>query len=170
MADDAAEFAAFVRTHARQLERAAWLLTGDWGTAEDLVQAVLMKMWQRWDSVRSEDARPAHARKALMTTFLGWRRRRWTGEVSLGWLPEPTRGEDHAGHAAESAAVLDVLKQLPRHQRAVIVLCYFDDLTELSAAGALGCSVGTVKSQKARALRTLRADPTLRSLFADGSS
>jgi RNA polymerase sigma-70 factor (sigma-E family) len=171
MADDeAAEFAAFVQSHARQLQRAAWLLTGDWGTAQDLVQAALIKTWQRWAAIRVPDARGAYARRVLMSTFLSWRRRRRAGETSLGSVPDRASGRDEEREVAESVAVLTALKQLPPHQRAVVVLRYFDDLTEQAAAQALGCSVGTVKSQHARALRTLRTDPNLQGLFVEGNS
>ena len=166
MAADAEQVADFARAHSRQLQRAAWLLTGDWATAEDLVQAVLVKMWQRWPTIENPDARMAYARRALMTTFLGWRRRRWLGEVCLGWIPDTASADVHA---EDTAALFASLRRLPPHQRAVIVLCYFDDLTEAAAAEVLGCSVGTVKSQKSRALRTLRADAELRDLFAAGS-
>jgi RNA polymerase sigma-70 factor (sigma-E family) len=169
MADDeAAEFAAFVRSQARQLQRAAWLLTGDWGTAQDLVQAALTKTWQRWAAIRLPDARGAYARRVLMSTFLSWRRRRRPGEMSFGAVPDRATGHDQESEAAETVAVLAALKQLPPRQRAVVVLRYYDDLTEQAAAQALGCSVGTVKSQHARAMRTLRADADLRAMFSEG--
>jgi RNA polymerase sigma factor (sigma-70 family) len=90
--------------------------------------------------------------------------------MSLGSVPDRASDRDEEREVAESVAVLMALKQLPPHQRAVVVLRYFDDLTEQAAAHALGCSVGTVKSQHARALRTLRADPNLQVWFSEGSS
>jgi RNA polymerase sigma-70 factor (sigma-E family) len=164
---DAAEFAEFVASHARQLQRAAWLLTGDWGNAEDLVQTALTRTWQHWTSVRHPDARAAYTRRVVVTTFLGWRRRRSVDE-SLGWVPDRAAHGSRENEFVDSVAVLAALKLLPPRQRAVVVLRYFDDLTEHAAADALGCSVGTVKSQNARALRTLRADPNLQALFAEG--
>lgn len=160
----AEEFTAFVRAHSRQLQRAAWLLTGDWASAEDLVQSALLRTWQHWDSVRVPEARAAYARRVLMTTFLNRRRRRRLAEVPLA---------ADAGNAVEGVDLADrdalfrALRALPSHQRAVVVLRYFDDLTERAAAEVLGCGVGTVKSQTARALRALRADPDLLALFVE---
>jgi RNA polymerase sigma-70 factor (sigma-E family) len=160
--DSEEQFAQFVRCCAPALLRAAWLLSGDWASAEDLVQAALLRTWQRWSSVRAETAQ-AYARRVIMTTFLGWRRRRWAGELALGWMPDDAAPGDLAVDVAEQHAVAAALLRLPRRQRAVIVLRYFDDLTEADTAAALGCSVGAVKTHASRALRTLRANPELQS-------
>jgi RNA polymerase sigma-70 factor (sigma-E family) len=167
--EDEMEFSAFVRSHSGELQRMAWLLTGDWSTAQDLAQSSLTKTWRRWPAIRRRDAPEAYVRMVMMRTFLAWRRRRWVGEVALGWLPERAADGDVADDVAQREAVLSALRRLPRQQRAVIVLRYFADLSEQSTADALRCRVGTVKSQASRALTTLRANAALRAAIAEGS-
>jgi RNA polymerase sigma-70 factor (sigma-E family) len=164
---DSAEFNAFVRDSSRALQRTAWLLTGNWASAEDLVQAALLKTWTRWDRVDDSTAH-AYARRVMLSIFLGWRTRRWNLELPLGWLPDAPR-EEPFDQLAVRAALITALHDLPRQQRAVVVLRYFEDLTETATAEALGCSVGTVKSHTARALATLRATPGLASLVDEGA-
>jgi DNA-directed RNA polymerase specialized sigma24 family protein len=96
MAGDAQEFAAFVRSHSRQLQREGYLLTGNWSTAEDLVQVALTTMWQRWDSLDQPDAHLAYARRVVMTTFLDWRRRLSFRERPTEWVTQDTSGDDLA--------------------------------------------------------------------------
>lgn len=167
-AADADEFAAFVRANSRQLQRAAWLLTGNWGTAEDLVQTALTRTWQRWAAIRAPEVRLPYVRRTLLTTFVSDRRRHRVVEVSLGAAPDAAVGADPAVDIAQRAVVLAALERLPRLQRAVVVLRYFDDLTELAAADALGCSVGTVKSSASRAFEKLRLDPHLSAALTEG--
>lgn len=156
-------FEAYVAARGGALWRTAWLLTGDAQRAEDLVQAALAKCWPRWADLRSEHGPDAYVRRAMLTTYTDWRRRRWTGEVPSDVVPEPTAG-------APGSTVVDVdlrhdvlraLAALPRGQRAVVVLRFYDDLTEAATAEALGISVGTVKSQTARAMATLRTSGLL---------
>jgi RNA polymerase sigma-70 factor (sigma-E family) len=147
-------FEDYVAARSRALWRSAWLLTGDRHKAEDLVQTALMKCWRRWDRISDAGAIDAYVRRALATTYTDWWRRRWNGEVPTAELPEATaRPGDDPGIRQD---VLVALAGLPRGQRAVVVLRFFDDLTEAQAAEALGVTVGTVKSQTARALRNLR--------------
>jgi RNA polymerase sigma-70 factor (sigma-E family) len=166
---DEEEFSAFVRSRSDDLQRMAWLLTGDWSMAQDLVQASLVKTWQRWRAIRRRDAPEVYVRRVLMTTFLGWRRRRWTSEVALGWLPENAGFGDVAADAAQHEVIAAALRRLPKQQRAVIVLRFLADLSEQDAADAMGCSVGTVKSHTSRALATLRANGALRDAMAEES-
>jgi DNA-directed RNA polymerase specialized sigma24 family protein len=112
---DEEEFSAFVRSHSGELQRLAWLLTGDWSTAQDLVQSSSTKTWQRWRSIRRRDAPEAYVRRVMMTTFLGWRRRRWIGEVALGWLPEDADPRDVAADVARHEAVVAALRRLPNN-------------------------------------------------------
>lgn len=163
------EFSAFVRSSSGELQRMAWLLTGDWSTAQDLVQTSLAKTWQRWRSIRRHDMPEAYVHRVMMTTFLSWRRRAWVGELALGWLPERTVDGDFADAVAQHEAVLAALRELPKRQRAVIVLRYFGDLSEQATADALRCSVGTVKSQAFRALAALRSNAVLRTAIAGGN-
>lgn len=146
-------FEEYVAARGRALWRSAWLLTGDRHRAEDLVQTALMKCWRRWDRIADAQAVDAYVRRTMATTYTDWWRRRWTGEVPTGELPEQAAGTPDPGLRQD---VVDALARLPRGQRVVVVLRYFDDLTEAQTAEALGISVGTVKSQASRALRTLR--------------
>lgn len=151
-------FEEYVATRGRALWKSAWLLTGDAQRAEDLVQTALVKCWRRWDKIAADGSVDGYVRRTLVTTFTDWHRRRWTGEVPTADLPEGWTGD---ADLAVRRDVLSALALLPRGQRAVIVLRFYDDLTEAQTAEALGVSVGTVKSQTARALKTLRVSEFL---------
>jgi RNA polymerase sigma-70 factor (sigma-E family) len=145
-----------------RLLRSAWLLTGDWHRAEDLVQTVLARAYSRWPRLR--DGTPdAYLRAMLATTYLSWWRRRWRGEIPSSSLPDPAGASPHDGVELRHV-VAEALARLPGRQRAVLMLRYHGDLTEAATAEALGLSVGTVKSYTARALATLRADDRLRAI------
>src|SRR5690349_9260999 len=88
MSVDDAAFSEFVRANSRALVRVAWLMTGDSAAAEDLAQAALAHTWVRWRRIRSPEAAGIYVRKVMLTTYRGWRRRRWTGEVACDVLPE----------------------------------------------------------------------------------
>lgn len=155
-------FEEYVALRGASLWRSAWLLTGDAQRAEDLVQTALAKCWRRWDTIAHDGSVDGYVRRVLVTTYTDWRRRRWNGEVP---------GARHTGGEAAPSAdlavrhdVLTALARLPRGQRAVIVLRFYEDLTEAQTAAALGVTVGTVKSQTARALATLRASELLEGL------
>ncbi len=158
-------FEEFVAARSGDLWRSAYLLTGDAQKAEDLLQTALLKAWRRWGSIARDGAVEGYVRRVLVTTYTDWWRRKWSGEVPTEAMPE-RRG---SGQVATSEAdqvdqrqdMLAALATLTRGQRAVVVLRYFDDLTEQETAVALGCSVGTVKSQSSRALAALRSSPLL---------
>lgn len=148
-----------------RLLRSAWLLTGDWHRAEDLVQTVLARAYGRWSRIGG-DTPDAYLRAMLATTYLSWRRRRWRAEVPAATVPDRMRPDPIEG--AEVRHVLaTALSRLPHQQRAVLMLRFHADLTEAATAQALGIRVGTVKSYTARAIATLRADPVLRSAFVE---
>ena len=151
----------FVALRSSALLRSAWLLTGDWASAQDLVQETLGRVWVRWDRITRRDAPDAYVRRVMMTTWLGWRRRRSHDELPLGELPERPLSTGAHEISELRSSLLPALRSLPPRQRAVVVLRYFEDLTEAQVAEALGCAVGTVKSQCARALAQLRVDPRL---------
>lgn len=151
-------FDGFVAARGDALWRSAWLLTGDRQLAEDLVQTALGKSWRAWERVGA-DGFEAYVRRVMYTTYISWWRRKWRGERPTEHLPEhPAATEDRDARNDLVAA----LGGLPRGQRAVVVLRYFEDLTEQQTATALGIGVGTVKSQCSRALATLRSSPHLR--------
>ena len=157
MTDDAA-FCAFVTARSAALLRTAYLLTHDEGMAEDLLQTALTKTWFVWDRLDDDPLR--YVRRVLVTTSVSWWRRRWTHELPTEALPElPVPGaiDDRAG--AQDLWI--AIGHIPVRQRAVIVLRYYEDLSEAETADLLGCSVGTVKSQCSRALAKLRLDTAL---------
>jgi RNA polymerase sigma-70 factor (sigma-E family) len=162
LVDCAEDFRRFVVTRQRALLRTAWLLTGDWAIAEDLVQTALMRAWPHWERIRSGDRADAYVRRIMVNKSIDWRTRRWRAEVPTEVLPE-TQAGGSAGSEAHHLLLLAV-RSLPPRQRATIVLRYFDDLSEADTAAAMGCSVGTVKSQSAKALATLRRHPDLADL------
>jgi RNA polymerase sigma-70 factor (sigma-E family) len=151
------DFDAFVAARAKVLWRAAWLLTGDHHRAEDLVQTSLAKAYPHFSRLGDDEAFEAYLRTTMYHTYLAWWRRRWTGEVPSDVDGGATTEPDVALHHDLVRALAD----LPRQQRAVVVLTYFDDLSHPRAAEVLGISVGTVKSTLARALAKLRVSPRL---------
>jgi RNA polymerase sigma-70 factor (sigma-E family) len=158
VATAAVEFDAFVAARSSALLRTAYLLTRDHALAEDLLQTSLTKAWFAWS--RIETGPEAYVRKVLVNTYATWWRRRWNGEHATDELPET--GVASAADASDATHDLwQAMGRLPRRQRAVVVLRYFEDLSESETADLLGCSVGTVKSQASKALAKLRIDPAL---------
>lgn len=144
-----ADFEGFVFARRDALLRTAYLLTGDHHDAEDLVQSALIKVVPKW--ARIKDRPEPYVRKVLARESVNrWRGRRWR-EVTTDLVPETTHHD-----SVDRIALLEDLRGLSPRQRAVLVLRYFDDLTEADTAAALGISVGTVKSQAHDALAHLR--------------
>jgi RNA polymerase sigma-70 factor (ECF subfamily) len=166
--DHESDFRQYVAVRQRALLRTAWLLTGDWGAAEDLVQTALVRAWPHWRRIGGGQGADAYVRRIMVNTAVDWRSRRWRGEVPTEQLPESPAT---SASATELHLVLvQALRGLPPRQRATVVLRYFDDLTEAATAEAMGCSVGTVKSQTSRALAALRRHPGLSDLELQGSA
>ena len=155
------DFAEFVEARQRALQRTAWLLTGDWALAEDLVQTALARVWPRWRRIVRGDDPEIYVRKVMLNTWLTWKRRRWRWEQARDVLPEPGEPGDLASDFAAREAIRDLLGTLTDRQRTVLVLRVFDDLTEAQAAQVLGCAVGTVKSTMSQTLAKLRHEPLL---------
>jgi RNA polymerase sigma-70 factor (sigma-E family) len=149
------DFDAFVAARSTALLRTAYLLTRDHGRAEDLVQTALAKAWFHWSRIESDNPEP-YVRRILVTTYASWWRRRWTGEVPTEELPESP-----APSGEDGLDLWDALGRLPRRQRAVVVLRFYEDLSEAETARVMGTSPGTVKSQTSKALAKLRLDPAL---------
>ena len=146
-------FSEFVHGAWSGLYRTAYLLLGDAGLAEDLVQTALAKTYARWSSVRSVEAAPAYARTVLINTASSWfRRRSWRNEVPTPDLPDTGTESDLSARTT----VMSALHTLPPRQRAVVVLRYYEDLTIRETAELLGCTDGTVKSQTFEAFAKLR--------------
>ena len=158
------EFARFVEARERALQRTAWLLTGDWALAEDLVQTALAKSWPRWDRITRRDDPEIYVRKVMVNTWLTWRRRRWRGESASEEVPDRAAPGDVAMEVATRELCRHLLSKLTERQRSVVVLRIFDDLTEAQVAQILGCALGTVKSTMSQALAKLRDEPRLAEL------
>jgi RNA polymerase sigma-70 factor (sigma-E family) len=165
--DDEAAFRAFVATRSAALARAAYLLTGDRQLAEDLVQAALLETAVRWRKVVAGGDPEPYVRRILYTRHISWwRRSRHERPVPDDDRPDVADGSGRSGGGADGdglaegavrrLTVAQALARLAPKQRAVLVLRYFEDLTEAQAAAALGVSVGTVKSQTRDALARLR--------------
>lgn len=152
--DEEAEFEAFVASSGRRLLRTAYLLVGDRHHAEDLLQTALERTARRWG--RLSGVPEAYARTVLANLATDrWRRLAARPRELFGSPPE--RGlPDVAGDLVVRDALMSALRELTRRQRAVLVLRYFNDLTEPETADVLGISVGTVKSTTSRALGRLR--------------
>ena len=152
------EFEEFVVARSPALLRTAYLLVGDLQLAEDLLQTSLAKAWFSWKRING-DPEP-YVRRILVTTSVSWWRKRWTHERPTAFIAEPAM-PDGVAWPAYGSDVWAALGRLPRRQRAVVVLRYVEDHTEVETARLLGCSVGTVKSQCHRALSKLRSDSAL---------
>lgn len=146
----------FVRASWPRLMGTAWLLCGERYEAEDLVQTALVKVVRAWSRIERKDDPYVYARAVLANTAASrWRRRRRYAELMDGENPPPTE-PDPAAAVVLRDAVWRALDTLPPRTRAVLVLRYFEDLTEAQIAMTLGCSLGTVKSQSSRGLSRLR--------------
>ena len=155
--DDRDEFSSFVASSSAALFRTAALLAaGDVYAAQDLMQDAYSETYRRWHRIEEPRAALAYTRRILVRTAS----RRWkaieahSSRLAPGELREHTIGHEEAVHAQQD--LLAALRQLSPRQRAVVVLRYYEDLTEGDTAAILGCSVGAVKSHASRALRALR--------------
>ncbi|HWF41187.1 MAG TPA: SigE family RNA polymerase sigma factor [Acidothermaceae bacterium] len=146
----------YVAARQRALQRTARMLTGDEQTAEDLVQTTLERVWPHWQRVAGDRDPDAYVRKVMVNTYSSWWRRKWHGEQPTSDLPDITTADDDYARADLADALRRLLPTLTPRQRAVLVLRFYEDLTETATAEVLGCSVGTVKSQTSKALARLR--------------
>ena len=154
-----ASFEEFVGARGQAMQRFGYLLTSDWALAEDLVQTAFARAYPRWAGIERDDPE-AYVRKVMVNTWSSWWRRRWHGEIPTSQLPEGATGDEYQNVDAKQA-ILRALAGLPPRQRLVLVLRYHQDLSERQVADLLGVSVGTVKSQAAKALARLRSDEAL---------
>jgi RNA polymerase sigma-70 factor (sigma-E family) len=154
------DFDAFVVGSSGRLLRVAQLLTGDAGRAEDLVQDAYARAYLRWDKIQADDPW-AYVRRCLVNGYIDWWRRKPWREQPSAVLPELCTAPDHAVRSADRAALTLALAGLTRRERAVIVLRFYQDLSEVQIGLALGMAPGTVKSTNLRALRKLRGSAHL---------
>ncbi|GAB3996155.1 SigE family RNA polymerase sigma factor [Glycomyces albus] len=147
------DFRDFVESGREPLLRTAFLICGDWHRAEDAVQNSLIKLYGAWTRIRRETA-DSYARRVLANTLVDDSRRGWfRREQSYADPPEPARSAQPAAPQIEAA---ELLAGLPRRQRATLVLRFWEDLSVDQTAQILRCSPGTVKSNTARGLQSLR--------------
>ncbi|MFF5244176.1 SigE family RNA polymerase sigma factor [Streptosporangium sp. NPDC000095] len=154
---DRALYQDFVLARSDRLLRTAYLLTHDWSLAEDLLQESLAKAWFAWPTVEEPEA---YVRKVLVNTYTSWWRRRWRREVPRDDFPDAPTAEGLSG-LVEREALWQAVRRLPARQRAVVVLRFYEDLSVAEVARLLGCELGTVKSQTAKALAKLRVDESI---------
>jgi RNA polymerase sigma-70 factor (sigma-E family) len=148
------DYIEYMRARLHHLHRTAYLLCGDAHFAEDLVQSTALALYRKWHRVQAADNIDAYVRRVLVNEFLGERRRPWSRVVLVDRTPEQAAPESLSGE--ERQGLRAALTQLPPRRRAVLVLRYLCDLSVEETAGVLGCSTGTVKSQAARGLATMR--------------
>lgn len=146
-------------TRGSALTRFAYVLCGHHHLAEDLVQEVLARMHRQWARIEREVELPeAYVRRAVVREFLSWRRRRSSSEASVDEIPETVTGRRDSAHDhAVRDEMWTALATLPRSQRAVLVLRFYEDLPDSRIAEVLGCSEITVRGYAFRGLARLRA-------------
>jgi RNA polymerase sigma-70 factor (sigma-E family) len=154
LSDENAEFDEFMSAHWASLFRTAYLLTGDYQLAEDLLQTAFAKVFLSWSKISKMGQPVAYTRKIVTNQAMSWWRRSSSSEVPTLDIP----GEDHAGHedrVTRASVVWAALATLPAKQRAVMVLRYYEDLSEVEIADTLNISPGSVKSYASAARATL---------------
>lgn len=150
---EARDFDLFVRARTTRLYRAAWFLAGDAHKAEDLVQTALIKAYPHYVQVTDDEEFEAYVRTTMYRTYVSWWRRRWNGEIPTGQVPD---GAVDGGPGALRVDLARALADLPRMQRAVLVLRFYEDRPVAEVASLLGISEGTVKTHSSRGCASLR--------------
>ncbi|HEY2078644.1 MAG TPA: SigE family RNA polymerase sigma factor [Streptosporangiaceae bacterium] len=151
-------FEEFAQTRLPALLAFATVLTGQRATAEDVTQAVLIRAHGRWDQIARLDRPELYVRKMVLNEFLSWRRRSWRTVPAANPVPVQDLTADHAAGYDEHAAMLAQIGKLPRRQRAVLALRYYEDRSDAEIAKLLGCTPSTVRAYASRALAALRAE------------
>jgi RNA polymerase sigma-70 factor (sigma-E family) len=154
-------FEEFIAARLPAVLKFAGVLTGDRGLAEDVVQEVLIRANGRWQAIARLDRPEAYVRKMIVNEYLSWRRRSWR-LVPAGTgtdIPGRSTPDPAAGYAERDAMVAELAK-LPLRQRAVLVLRYYEGLSDREIADVLGCRPGTVRGYASRALAALRVELT----------
>jgi len=149
-------FAGFVRENTPALLRTAYLLTGNGGQAEELVQDTLVRLYPKWDRVAAADVPLAYVRRSLANAYINQNRRASRREFAYEDVPERIDPHDALTQLADRDEIWAGLKLLSDRQRAALVLRFFEDLTDEQTAVALDCRVGTVRSLVSRGLAILR--------------
>jgi RNA polymerase sigma-70 factor (sigma-E family) len=148
------QFTEFVRAHSASLFRTAYLMTGDYQRAEDVLQSALVRIYQRWPRIDAMASPLGYARKVVLSQASSWWRRRSSHESPMLAVTDRSI-DDRAESVAEHDRVWRAVLSLPPRQRAVTVLRYYEDLSEAQIAATLGIAPGTVKSNSHAAMRHL---------------
>lgn len=161
---DPEAFTEFVAARSAALHRTAYLMVGERGLAQDLLQEALTKTYVAWPRLRDPSRAEAYTRKAITTTAISWYRRKgWTAERP-GAEPREVARPGHEGEVTERDWLWRALMDLPPRQRAALVCRFYEDLSEAQTAEVMGCAPGTVKSQVSAGLVKLRRSVTARGL------
>ena len=150
------DFHAFVSERWSALLRTAYLLTGDRDRAEDLVQSALVRAYRHWAKIQRAGTSESYVRRIMVNLNTDWWRRLGSHEHRVESAPDSRPVFDTYAGVEVRDELWSALRELPKRMRAVLVLRYFEDLSEADTAAALGCSVGSVKSQCSRGLARLR--------------
>jgi RNA polymerase sigma-70 factor (sigma-E family) len=151
------DFDEFAATRVHGLLRFARALVGDRGTAEDVVQDVVLRLYQRREALAEVNDLDAYARRMVINAYLSWGRK-WFRVIPVGTLADIPSTGDPADRVADHDDLHRRLAQLPKRQRTVIVLRYLNGLSDTQIASELGCNVTTVRSHASRALSALRIE------------
>ncbi len=154
--DKREEFAAYFAARRDQVRRTAYLLCGDWHWADDLTQITFVRLHRAWERIREPAALDAFTRTCLIRAYLSEARRIWRRRERLAAVPPDPGIDDHADRVDARLGIMAAMKALPPRQRATLVCRYYQGLGVAETAEVLSCSTGTVKSQTARGLATLR--------------
>jgi RNA polymerase sigma-70 factor (sigma-E family) len=155
-ADEETEFRQYVAARADRLRRFAYLCCGDWHRAEDAVQSAFIKLYGVWAG-KSPDSIDRYVRRVVTNILIDEHRRGWFRRERASHLVPDRPVPDTSESSVETLTIMSALARLPRRQRAVVVLRFWEDLSVEQVSEILRCSTGTVKSQSSRGLRTLRA-------------
>lgn len=157
--EEEAQFAVYVTARRDRVRRTAYLVCGDWHQADDLTQIAFVKLYGAWERIRDYAALDGYVRSCLMRAAIDESRRPWRREHATEELPDGPAGaeDDLSGLVADRDQVRSALRRVPRGQRAMLVLRFYEGLSVADVARAMDCSEGNVKSQTARGLATLRA-------------
>jgi RNA polymerase sigma-70 factor (sigma-E family) len=151
-------FEEFAHTRLPALLAFATVLTGQRATAEDVTQEVLIRAHGRWDQIARLDRPELYVRKMVLNEFLSWRRRSWRTVPAANPVPVQDGTADHTASYDEHAAMVTQIGKLPRRQRAVLALRYYEDRSDAEIAELLGCTPSAVRAYASRALAALRRE------------
>ncbi len=151
-----ADYDDFARAQLPRLLRYATMLTGEREQAADLVQDVLVKMYRHWSRISRADHPERYVLRMVTNGYLSWRHS-WSARViASGDLPDDAQADDFASDHAAREDMWQRLARLPKRQRAVVVLRYYEQLPDSEIAGLLGCAQATVRAHAHKALAALR--------------